>query len=196
MGWLLCLAVLLMVGALPIGVFWEYRHGAAGLYAQLGPVRIPIRGKREKKTQAKAGRSFESHETAKKKGSDRRVSDYFPLMKPVLKFLVDFRKKLRVSDLRLKIVLAGDDPCDLSLNYGRAWAAVGNLMPLMDRFLVIKNREISIECDYAGSHTTVDAAIRLTVTVARLLQIVLYHGISILREYYKILKQAKDGAVS
>ena len=44
--------------------------------------------------------------------------------------------------MRLKVVLAGGDPCDLSLNYGRAWIALGNIMPHLERYFVIKKRTL------------------------------------------------------
>lgn len=61
------------------------------------------------------------------------------MVKVALNFLGDFRRKLRVNRLELKLILAGGDPCDLAVNYGRAWTAVGNLMPQLERLFVIKN---------------------------------------------------------
>ena len=154
-------------------------------------------GKAEKKTKKtkKEKESFSSHKTVKKKKSSANVTQYISLLRPVLRFLADFRKKLRVNNLHLKVVLAGGDPCDLSINYGRAWIALGNIMPHIERYFVIKKRNLEIECDYTGEKTTVDFSISLTITLFRLVQIVAYHGITILREYFKILKKAKDGAV-
>ena len=73
------------------------------------------------------------------------VTDFLPLVKVVLQFLDGFRRKLRVNVLELKVVLAADDPCDLAVNYGRAWAAVGNLMPSLERVFVIQKRNIEVE---------------------------------------------------
>jgi hypothetical protein len=200
MLWVAIIGILLFLGALPLGVYVVYNSSGASLYILLGPVRISVANKNKKKKCKKqeakpADATFSSHESQKKKKQSVSLRAYLPLLKPVFKFLVDFRTKLRVSNLKFKVVLAGADPCDLSVNYGRTWAAVGNLMPHLERYFIIKNREIEIECDYTSDKTTVDASMCLTMSVSRILQIVVYHGVSILREYLKILKNAKDGAI-
>ena len=73
---------------------------------------------------------------AEKGGS---LLDFLPLVKIALDFLGDFRRKLRLDNLYLRLILAGSDPCDLAVNYGRAWAALGNLMPQLEKWFVIKN---------------------------------------------------------
>ena len=108
--------------------------------------------------------------------------------------LSDFRRKLRINDLQLQLVLAGDDPCDLSVHYGQACAALGSLVPQAERLFVIKNRNIAVCCDYLSETTRVRARIHITITVARLLSMVCYHGIRGLRKYYKLLKNIKGGA--
>lgn len=196
MGWLITAIILVFLGALPIGVYGVYNPSNSGLYVLIGPARIRI-GKTEEKTKKikKRNESFSSHKTMKKKKSSANVTQYLSLLRPVLRFLTDFRTKLRVDNLHLKVVLAGGDPCDLSINYGRAWIALGNIMPHIERYFVIKKRNLEIECDYIGEKTSVDFSISLTITLIRLVQIVIYHGIIILCEYFKILKKAKDGAV-
>jgi len=114
----------------------------------------------------------------------------------VLNFLNDFRCKLRINDLRLKVVLAGGDPCDLSINYGRAWIALGNIMPHLERYFTIKKRELAIECDYVADSTMIDGYIHLTITVGQILSIGFFHGIKLFRKYLKITRNAKDGAIS
>ena len=92
-------------------------------------------------------------------------------------------------------MLAGDDPCDLAVNYGRAWAALGNLIPVLERFLVIKKRDMQVRCDFTADKTLIYARADLTITVGRLLAVVLRHGIRILSEFLKITKLRKGGAV-
>ena len=60
----------------------------------------------------------------------------------MLDLLADFKGKLRVDILELDLVLAGGDPCDLGIKYGKAWAAVGNLLPQLERVFVIRKRNI------------------------------------------------------
>jgi hypothetical protein len=105
-----------------------------------------------------------------------------------------FRCRLRVNLLELKLIMAADDPCDLAVNYGRAWSAVGNLMPRLERVLVIKKRNIEVECDFEASETTVIAGLDLTITLGRILATVVVYGVKALIEFLKIKNKRKGGA--
>ena len=114
----------------------------------------------------------------------------------MLDFLGDFFcRKLRVNVLKLKLILAGDDPCDLAVNYGRAWAALGNLVPQLERFFVIQKRDMQVECDFTADKTLIDAQLDLTITLGRLLGLGVRYGTRVLREFLKIVKLKKGGAV-
>lgn len=123
-------------------------------------------------------------------------TDFLPLVKTGLDFLGDFRRKLRLNVLELKLILAGGDPCNLAINYGRAWAAVGNLMPQLDRLFVIKKRDVEVECDFTASTTTVIARLDITITLGRLIGLAVGYGIRGLKEFLAIKKKRKGGAVT
>ena len=122
------------------------------------------------------------------------MRDFLPLVKVALNFLGAFRRKLRVNRLELKLILAGGDPCDLAVNYGRAWAAVGNLMPRLERLFVIKKRDVEVECDFTASETLVIARLDLTVTLGRLLGLAIVYGVRALKEFLTLQKKRKGGA--
>ena len=122
-------------------------------------------------------------------------TDFLSLVPIVFDFLGDFRRKLRVNRLELKLILAADDPCDLAINYGRAWAALGNLLPQLERFLVIQKRDLEVECDFSASETKIIARLDLTITLGRILAAVLKFTFRALMELMKIMKKRKGGAV-
>ena len=107
--------------------------------------------------------------------------------------MVGFRRKLRVDRLELKVILAGGDPCDLAINYGRAWTAVGNLFPQLERIFVIKKRDVEVACDFASQETKIFAHIDFTITVGRILSLSVWHGTRILYRFIKILNMRKGG---
>jgi len=90
--------------------------------------------------------------------------------------------------------MAADDPCDLAVNYGRAWAAVGNLMPRLERVLVIKKRDIEVECDFETNQTRVIARLELTITLGRIIGTAVVYGVKALIEFLKIKNKRKGGA--
>ena len=115
-------------------------------------------------------------------------------MRLVLDFLVNFRRKIRVNWLELKLILAGGDPADLAQNYGKAWAALGNLMPQLDRFFVIRKRNLEVECDFVSSETVIIARLDITITLGRLVGLATVYGFRGVREFLKLMKIRKGGA--
>ena len=110
-------------------------------------------------------------------------------------FLGDFRRKLRVKKLELFLCMAGGDPCNLAINYGRAWAAVGNLMPQLERFLVIKKRNVQVACDFTQPYTTIYFRADVTITLGRLLGLLLKYGWRGFKEYRNLKNKRKGGAM-
>ena len=201
MGIWITAAFLLALAILPLGIHVRYNEAGFLLRVIAGPLKITVfpRKKKPKKQKTKqkkqkAGKRPESTDSGdtppqppkpvpepKEKGGS--LTRFLPLVKLGLKFLGDFRRKLRVDNLFLRLILAGDDPCDLAVNYGRAWAAVGNLMPQLERLFVIKKRDIQVECDFTAEETRVIAHMDITITLGRLLTLAVVYGIRVLFEF-------------
>ena len=93
-------------------------------------------------------------------------------------------------------MLAGGDPADLALNYGKAWAAIGNIWPRLETLLVIKKRNVEVLCDFVEDQSTISACLRFSITAARLLSLVLRHGYRLLKEYFNFRNKRKGGTIS
>jgi hypothetical protein len=213
MGWLIALGILTALAILPLGVSAQYDSGGTLVRLILGPVKLilyprphsppkkekkPKEKKQEEKTSEKETQEASAPVKKKEASGDPQGGDwkdFLPLFRVAMEFLGNFRRKLRVRDLEMKLILAGDDPCDLAVNYGRAWAALGNLMPKLERFLVIRKRNLEVECDFTSEKTLVFVRLELTITLGRLLGLAVVYGIRGLREYLKISKKRKGGAV-
>ena len=143
------------------------------------------------------GRFFGSQEY-KSVGNVFRLSqtaqDFFPFVKLCLDFLGDLRRKLRVRQLYLRLILAGDDPCDLAVNYGKTWTAVGNLLPVLERWFVIKKKDVEVECDFTASETLVVARLEITMTLGRLLSLAAVYAVRGLKEFIVFRNKRKGGA--
>ena len=92
------------------------------------------------------------------------------------------------------MILAGGDPCDLAVNYGKAWAALGNLDPQLERLFVIKKKDLQLECDFTADETDIFARLDLTITLGRILATVVVYGVKALVEFLKIKNKRKGGA--
>ena len=198
MGWLIALGILALIAIIPIGVSASYDAQGPLLLAVVGPVRvqlIPARKQKEsskKKQKSSTTKPTSSKGPAKKKGGN--LQNFLPLLDTVLDFVSAFGRKLRITKLNLKLILASDDPADLALNYGKAWAALGNVVTLLENAFVIKNRDLEVECDFLSDKTLIIARVDLTVTLGRIFSLGAVHGVRILRQYLKIAKMKKGGA--
>lgn len=203
MGWIIFLGILFLLLILPLGVSAVYDSDGPRVSVLAGPVRIPVfpvkkkdkklKAKKEKKKAAAKAKPAQQTKKEKKGGS---LTDFLPLVEIILDFLTDFRRKLRVSVLQLNLVLAGGDPCDLAINYGKATAALGNLWPRMEELFVIKKRDVKIQCDFEADKTLISARLDLTITLGRVFSVGFRYGYRAVRELIKILNKRKGGATT
>ena len=213
-GWI-TLGVLALLAILPLGVRICYDAMGPLIKVILGPVKVTVypRPKKEKKPPKKEKTKKESASKQREdtslpkppqpppapkpeqKASAGSLKDFLPFVQLGLNLLGDFRRKLRVNNLYLRLILASSDPCDLAINYGKTWTAVGNFMPVLERWFVIKKRDVEVECDFTSSETKVIAHMDLTMTLGRLLTLVAVYACRGLKEFIQFRNKRKGGAV-
>ncbi|MGM9584485.1 MAG: hypothetical protein ACI3V1_02995 [Faecousia sp.] len=210
MGWWIACGVLIALSLLPLGIRVGYDSGGLTLRVIAGPVKVTVfPGKKKpkksdrkpKKKQPEAVSAAQEdqppqppkQEPNQEQNTGGSLTQFLPLVKLGLDFLGDFRRKIRLDNLYLRLMLACDDPCDLAVNYGRTWAAVGNLLPTLERVFVIKKRDIQVACDFTAEETRVIARGDITITLGRLLSLTVSYGIRALKEFLAIKR--KGGAV-
>lgn len=212
-GWLIFLGIIVAIAILPVGGSVRYDEGGPEVKLILGPIRLLLfpRPKKEKKEAGKDAKKKEKKskteqekpveapipdgppegapskklEKPKKGGS---LLDFLPLVDVALDMLSSLVGRLRVNYLQLHLILAGDDPADLAINYGRAQAAGATLLAQLNRFLVIKKQDVQIQCDFTSDNTTVLARVDLTITVGRAIGWAVGYGVKALITFLKIKK--------
>ena len=193
MGWLIALGILILLGSVPLGVFARYDSGGPLVRIVAGVLRftvIPL-PKKKKKVPKEKKEPSPAEEPEKKGGSLR---DFYPLIQVGERFLNQFRRKLRVDDLVLKLTLGGDDPCDLALNYGRAWVALGNLVPVLERFFHVRRRNFEVQCDFTSEETLIEAQAKLTMPLRQLVELGIVYGYLFIKELLFLKKKRKGGS--
>lgn len=204
MGWMITLVILVVLAWIPLGATIRYNTDGLSLKIIAGPIRLTVLPKKNKEEKSKkkpkdksapkkVKASSTQPATPKQEEKGGPITDFLPLVNTALDLLNAFRKKLRIDRLELKLIMAADDPCDLAVNYGRAWAAVGNLFPRLERWLVIKKRDVEVECDFEASQTVVIAHVDLTITLGRLLGILIWYGVRALKQFISINNKRKGG---
>ena len=206
MGWLIFLAILVLLAILPLGASVLYDADGPRVRIVAGPVKIQVfpmkkkpkkdKTKKEKpqKEQKKPAQAGEEQKPFPKPKTGGSWTDFLPLVQVVLDLLNDLRRKLRVNELKLHLTLAGDDPCDLAVNYGRMNASLAALIAQLERGLVIQKRDVHVDCDFTANETVILARLDLTITLGRILSIAVRHGVRGLMTFLKIKKQREGGA--
>ena len=220
MGWWIALGILVGILILPLGVSVFYDAAGVRVRVIAGFLRFtvfPMKKKekkpekekapeqkkeeaKQKKTEKSAPKSekappVKKKEQPKKEAPGGSLLDFLPLAKLALKMVGElFGKTLHIDVLYVKLTMAGGDPCDLAVNYGKAWAALGNLWPKIDDLLTIKKRDIQIQCDFEGEETVVNARVDLTITLARVLGLLICYGARMAWGFLKILNKRKEAA--
>lgn len=202
MGWWIALGILVVLALVPIGVSIKYDEDGFFLRCLVGWIPISLTGgekkpkkqktQKQKKEESPKQKKSSKKPTEKKKGGS--ITDFLPLVKVGLDFLNTFRKKIRIRRLELKLIMAGEDPCNLAVNYGRAWAALGNLMPRLERCFSIGKRDLEVECDFETTQTRIKARADVVISLGSLLWLGIRYGVKALIQFVKIINLRKGGA--
>ena len=189
------LLVLFLLGQVRVGLRGEYTVSGLKVWARLGVLKLrllPWRKKKPAREKKPLPKPIQK-ETEKPKTLPGGALDYARELLPLaLEAAGQFRRKLQVDELRLRLVAGSSDPADAALHYGQAWAAVGALMPALDRLFVIKKRDICPILDYNREQMSVDAHLILTITIGRALALGLKAGLGFL----KLLNDSKKGGAN
>ena len=206
MGWLIFLAILILLAILPLGASVLYDADGPRVRIVAGPVKIQVfpmkkkpkkdkpKKEKPKKEQKKPAQAGEEQKPFPKPRTGGSWTDFLPLVQVALDLLNDLRRKLRVNHLLLHLTLAGDDPCDLAVNYGRMNASLAALIAQLERVLVIQKRDVHIDCDFTANETVILARLDLTITLGRIVSIAVRYGVRGLMTFLKIKKQREGGA--
>lgn len=109
-----------------------------------------------------------------------------------LNALACIKRKLILKDLVLYLTVGGkgDDAAKAALLYGRAWAAVGALTPVLENTFNIRNRDIQVGIDFFAEDNVIYAEACILFRIGDILWIAVYHGIRALTVF---LKQKRKG---
>lgn len=207
MGWLIALGIIVLLALLPLGGSVVYDQSGLTVKVLAGPVRVrvwPRKKKKapkekssgqEKKEKKKAAKAPKKEKEPVKAGPGGSLKDFLPLIELGIRSLGDFRRKLRVDKLWLEMTMAADDPCDLAVNYGRTCGAVDALLPVLERWFVIRKRRVHVGCDFMADQTLIWLRLDITITLGRLVALAVRYGVPAIIEFLKISKPEKGGAV-
>lgn len=170
---------------MPVGVLIRYDEQGLAIHARVSFLRLRLVPKQEKapkkirrKKSKKVSGKSKDREKPKKGGTLERFK---PLIPVALELANDFRKKLVVDKLELCAWVGGTDPCTIGINYGRAWAAIGCLVPVLENVVTIRSRDLRAELSQGQEAFTISAYLSLHLRLYQLLRLIRHHGIRAVR---------------
>ena len=190
LGVLVLLIALIMI--IPIGFDAGYEQGkirvalkAAGLKIQLFP--------RKKKPKETA-----DEKPKEKKRLDITLEEILDLLRAVLDGVAYFNDRIRVDRFVLHLTVAGYDPYNVALAYGKINAWLSGCAPLFKK-LNAKNSDVWTAVDFIDDWPHVDFAIAMSFRIGTLFAMGIRTGIGalkvLLRRRKRIKREAKAAAI-
>lgn len=196
MTWIIVGILLVLLAMMPVRIIIGYSMQVVSLRLRVGLVTFPILPRKTKRNKRAKDENKIKKSTARKddqseKKQKRTIKEYLPILRVVLDLLTRLHSKLVMKQLKFRLVLSGDDPCDLAVLYGRTQAAAAILLGQIESAFNIKKRDVRIECDFAAETTLLEGFADISVMFGKLLYLAVKYGTTILREYLALLKNKK-----
>lgn len=198
-GAVIAVLILILLWNLPLGVDAEYSEDGPVVKAVAGKVSVLVypREKKEKKEKEPKKQSKEKPQKPKEKKGGK-IAFFKELLGVGLRMLNAIRRKIKMQRLTLHLTVggAGDDPASSAILYGRAWAAIGALTPVLEKTFDIHQRDVQAAIDFSQVENMIYAHGRITLKLGDILLIAVYYGIGALKIYMNYKKGGKEHGTS
>jgi len=212
-GLLIVLAGLLLIGVTKVGVrvIWD---GDLQLHLVAGPLRIALLNphkkvkpskekpkvpvKKKNAPSAETGSKKQgpveqpSKQTSKESKKKKEINPWIgALLAHWMELLELVGRVLRMpqaDELQLRVTFGGADPADTALNYGRACAAAGALLPVLQNSVRVNSPNVEIVYDEHTSEMQIYVCAVITVRIYQIFALV-FAAIGLLFKIYQAKKR-------
>lgn len=150
----------------------DIRWGIYGMRFKMPESKVGERAEEsvKKKHKKKKKSTQESdEEAAKKKPTEKTFSETVEfginIAKAALRGLEGFLKHLRITDLKLCMLIATGDAAETALNYGKVYAAVYTLLGALDSFFTLKVKRIAIAPSFTADKSVYDIFFKMKLRI-------------------------------
>lgn len=191
------LGLLVALCLLPVGVQVKYDAGGAEARAVCGPVSLRLYPKKKKSVCGKKKEKSDSLKAKAGQSHKLKIGGALPLFRELLgtglELLGCIRRKLTVKNLYMDLTVGGqgDDPAGAAILYGRAWAAVGALTPVMENTFRIKNRDVQVQIDFSATENRLYCEACVLFLLGDLLWMAVHYGFRMLTIFMKHRKKGR-----
>lgn len=193
---LLLLAVLLLI---PAQVRFRYDQGELALWVRFGPVKLQLfppgekkeKVEPEKKPKKKAKPKKEKPKKPKGKINREQILYSLETLPPILgRALRRTGRRLRFAPLKIHLLVAGPDPADTAMLYGRLEAALSAGLPVLHRLVHIREQDIRLFLDFQQEQMDLIADVGAALRPWDLVSVGVRAGGSLLKWYLRFRKLA------
>lgn len=183
------LLLLVLLGLVRVGVHVVY-DGALRLRILVGKLKISLpKEKKPKKQTAKEPKPTEKPQEAKSDGK-AWLQAALAHWQDILSLLGRALHMPKLDPLILHVTAGGPDPVARALNYGRAWAVLGGVLPVLENTFRIGKREIGVQCGDNQEEFTFYMETGLTVRIYEILLLGIL-GLKVLIQIYRTKSSEK-----
>ena len=170
------LLLIIIIGLLRLGLYFEYSQDGARLVLKIAFVKIQVFPEIKKKEKKKAKRPAPSRKEKAEKPK-RTVGETVKRVKAVIPTVVQalnrLRRRLKVNQLTVIYTIASDDPADTAIKYGRVAAATSWLFPTLNSVLNIKKSFVKTQTDFVDTEDRIYICADVSIAVWELIYILL-----------------------
>lgn len=198
---LLCLlAAVLLLFALALtvrtGIETYGANGAVSVELRYGPLRIPLWPPPKAQSREQAAEGAPPERKARKKAKprrkyrfDRAALDIGELLELALRLLDELAGTLRISRLRVRVVIGTDDAAKTGILLGQSAALTGMIVPFLENTFEMKDYRVDVDADFNAAHTEWAFSAFCSMRPVRLLFLLLRHAKELFGLYKKLIKK-------
>jgi len=194
MFWIVVGILLVLLAMMPIRLLIAYSTQVISVKLKIGLLTFSVLPRKVKTKQKKKDKPDKPASAGGKiavKTQKTDIKDYLRILRLVLDLLIRLRSKAVMKRFDLLLILAGDDPSDLAVLYGRAQGVLSVLLGQIEDAFHIENRNVRLECDFTAERTLLEGFVDISISFGRLLLLAAKYGTMILREYFAIINNKK-----
>lgn len=194
---LLAFAVMLALLMVRTGVEAVGVNGEVSVELRYGAFRIPIWPLRHR--QEEEGMPPPSRKKAKRKKKRKRKKyryslnrdalDIWEIADLVLRLLDELTGTLRISRLRVRVLIGTDDAAKTGIVLGTSAALTGMIVPFLENTFDMREYHVDVNADFEADHTEWAFTVFCSLRPLRVLWCLLRHGRELFRLYKRLIKK-------
>lgn len=189
----LCILLLCVrMGVEAVGV-----NGEVSVEVRYGPIRIPVWPPlRQAKKQPSAVPQQDQPKPKKKRKKkkykyslNREELDVWEIVDLAQRLLSDWTDALRISRLRVRVLIGTDDAAKTGVLLGTSAALTGMIVPFLENTFDMKEYHVDVDADFEADHTEWAFTVFCSLLPLRLIWCLLRHSGELYRMYKRLIKK-------